>query len=71
MLVLSRKAGERIHIGDGIELEVLVVQGSRVKLGVTCPREVPIRRGELLERQAVRAADAIEPSESLLRAVAG
>jgi carbon storage regulator len=57
MLVLSRKTGERIQIGGGIELEVLAVQGSRVKLGITCPREIPVVRAELSERLP---ADAIQ-----------
>lgn len=49
MLVLSRKCGERIHIGGGIELEVVAVQGNRVKLGIVCPREVRVLRAELLD----------------------
>jgi carbon storage regulator len=55
MLVLSRKTGERIQIGGGIELEVLAVQGSRVKLGITCPREIPVVRAELSERLSTDA----------------
>ena len=48
MLVLSRKPGEKIRIGDEIEVEVLSVRGSRVRLGITCPMEIPIRRSELV-----------------------
>jgi carbon storage regulator len=47
MLVLSRKLGEKIRIGNEIEVEVLSVRGSRVRLGFTCPIEIPIRRSEL------------------------
>ena len=47
MLVLSRKIGELILIGDGIELTVLQVRGDRVKLGLTAPPEVSILREEL------------------------
>jgi carbon storage regulator len=55
MLVLSRKAGERIQIGGGIELEVIAVQGNRVRLGITCPREIPIVRAEFAERLCTHA----------------
>ena len=47
MLVLSRKAGERILIGPEIEVTVLAIHRGRVKLGFLGPPEVPIHRGEL------------------------
>jgi carbon storage regulator len=50
MLVLSRKAGERISIGPEIELTVLDIHKGRVKLGFLGPLEVPIHREELLRR---------------------
>ena len=50
MLVLGRKTGERIHIGDSIEVVVLAVRGNSVKLGITAPREIPVQRAELLEK---------------------
>lgn len=50
MLVLSRKIGERIVIGDGVEVSVVRIQGGRVMLGVVAPREVPVNREELLLR---------------------
>lgn len=50
MLVLNRKAGERIWIGQNIELTVLGIQGGRVKLGFSGPPEVPIHRDELMQR---------------------
>lgn len=49
MLVLSRKAGERIHIGDDIFIEVRRVAGNRVTLAVSAPRAVRVLRGELLD----------------------
>ena len=49
MLVLSRKTGERIHIGDDIFIEVRRVAGNRVTLAVNAPRTVRVLRGELLE----------------------
>lgn len=47
MLVLSRKAGERIHVGDDITVEVRRVAGNRVTLAIEAPRSVRILRGEL------------------------
>jgi len=47
MLVLTRKAGEEILIGDDITLVVTRISGNRVTLGVKAPREHKIVRGEL------------------------
>jgi carbon storage regulator len=47
MLVLSRRPGERIRIGDAVELVVLKIRGSRVQLGVVAPHDVSVLRGEL------------------------
>jgi carbon storage regulator len=47
MLVLSRKPGEELVIGDNIRLSVVAIRGSQVRLGITVPVEMPIRRGEL------------------------
>lgn len=49
MLVLSRKSGERIHIGNNVTIEVRRVAGNRVTLAVQAPKEVRILRGELRE----------------------
>ncbi|MEI8371231.1 MAG: carbon storage regulator CsrA [Planctomycetota bacterium] len=47
MLVLSRKLGEEVVIGDGIRVTVLEMRGDRVKLGFVAPGEVPIHRKEI------------------------
>lgn len=47
MLILSRKVGEKIVIGDGITVVVSQVAGNRVTLGLEAPPEVRILRGEL------------------------
>ena len=49
MLVLSRKEGERIQIGDNITLVVSKVSGNRVTIGIEAPRDVKVVRGELGE----------------------
>jgi carbon storage regulator len=48
MLVLSRRVGEAIVIGDGTKVTVLAVDGQRVRLGIDAPEEIGIRREELL-----------------------
>ena len=50
MLVLSRKPGERVLIGESVEVTILAIRGDQVSLGVSAPRDVPIHREELLER---------------------
>ena len=47
MLVLSRKPGEVVVIGDNIRLTVVSVSGQQVRLGLAAPADVPILRGEL------------------------
>jgi carbon storage regulator len=47
MLVLSRKLGEQICIGSGIQVTVLAIHKGRVRLGLAAPRELPIHRQEL------------------------
>jgi carbon storage regulator len=47
MLVLSRKPGEKVVIGNGITLTVVEVQGNRVRLAFNAPDQVPILRAEL------------------------
>lgn len=50
MLVLSRKRGEQIVIGENIKLTVVAVHGGRVKLGVCAPQDVSIQRKEVHAR---------------------
>jgi carbon storage regulator len=50
MLVLSRKPGEKIIIGDKITLTVVSIQGDRVRLGIEAPRDIPILREGLTPR---------------------
>ena len=47
MLVLSRRTGEKIHIGTDIVITVVSVDRGQVRLGIECPRSVPIYRAEL------------------------
>ena len=49
MLVLSRKPGEAIRIGDDIEILIIEVRGDTVRIGIEAPRSVDIFRKELLD----------------------
>jgi carbon storage regulator len=50
MLILSRKQGERIVIGDNIIITVVSMDYGRVRLGIEAPREVEVWREEMLDR---------------------
>lgn len=56
MLVLSRKNGESIRVGNDIEITVCQVSGNRVRLAISAPKDVSIRRSELDDRQRSEAA---------------
>jgi carbon storage regulator len=49
MLVLSRKPGEKVVIGNGITVTVVAVLGNRIKLGIEAPDDVRVLRGELAD----------------------
>ena len=50
MLILTRKVGERIVIGDNVVVTVIAQKGGGVKLGFEGPTEIPIHRAEIYER---------------------
>lgn len=52
MLVLTRKPGQSILIGNGIQVKVLSVAGEKVRLGITADKDIPIYRDEVYERLA-------------------
>jgi len=55
MLVLTRKPGQAIVIGEGIEVVVVEIKGDQVRLGITATRSIAVHRKEVLEQ--VRAAN--------------
>lgn len=63
MLLLSRKCGQSIVIGDDIVVTVIAVDRNRVQIGIKAPNYVPIFRQEIVERMV--AAGEIEPLECL------
>lgn len=50
MLVLNRKEGETLSLGDDIKVTVLAVRGGQVKIGITAPRDIAVVREEVLHR---------------------
>jgi carbon storage regulator len=69
MLVLTRKPGEKIHIGSGITITVAEIKGNKVRLGIAAPEEVSIFRAELngfLERFGVESPDGQCPVQARL-----
>jgi len=65
MLVLTRKVGEKIFLGDDVVITVTAIAGQQVRLGFTAPPEVSILRNELLARsEAPPAAEAPAGGES-------
>jgi len=49
MLILTRKKGESIAIGDNIQIQVLNVKGGQVRIGIEAPREVRVNREERVD----------------------
>ncbi|MCO8122678.1 carbon storage regulator [Stieleria sp. TO1_6] len=58
MLVLSRKIGEKLMIGDEVCITINRISGNRVAIGIEAPRDVKITRGELNQTQVSRSAPA-------------
>jgi len=50
MLILSRRTGESLIIGDNVTINVLGIQGNQVRLGIEAPREVSVHREEIYAR---------------------
>lgn len=50
MLILTRRVGETLMIGDSVTVTVLGVKGNQVRLGITAPRDVSVHREEIFQR---------------------
>ena len=75
MLVLTRKVGESILIGENIEITLVRIDDDQVRIGISAPKNVPVYRKELVEevgQENVRAAEAARKESShLLERLAG
>ena len=71
MLVVRRRRGESIMIGDDVEIAILDISSSHVKIGVSAPREISVIRKEmLLAAAANRASSRAIPPEALAALIA-
>jgi carbon storage regulator len=63
MLILTRKLGENIRIGDKIKITILDVKGGQVKLGIDAPPHIAVHREEIYERirEENRRASGVSP----------
>jgi carbon storage regulator len=61
VLVLSRRVGESVVIGDNVVVTVLEVRGGMIRVGIDAPREVAVHRKELLEALAASNRAAASP----------
>ena len=67
MLVLSRKVGETIWIGEDVELVISEVKGDQVRIGIRAPRNVEVVRGELRKDISNSNTEAVIKSLDLLK----
>jgi carbon storage regulator len=61
MLILTRRPGESIHVGDDIEISVLEIRGNQVRLGINAPTDVLVLRSELIDQNRKRDAGQTKP----------
>ena len=66
MLVLSRRAGESVVLGEDVVVTILEVRGDVVRVGIEAPRSVKVHRAELLAQLEETNRQAASPSEAVI-----
>lgn len=64
-MVLSRKSGERLYIGDNIEIVIHRIDKNRVSLGIIAPKEIRVSRGELTNVDTDALLKSLDQSEEI------
>ena len=70
MLILSRRIGESLHLGDDIKITVLSVRGQQIKLGLDVPDTMPVYREEIYRNVQSQNASALDLDSNDLLAAA-
>lgn len=65
MLVLTRKEGEAMIIGDNIRLTVIAVKGGQVRIGIEAPKEVAVHREELVLQESAGLSELVKFNHDL------
>lgn len=60
MLILTRRIGESVNIGDDVQITILGVRGNQVRVGIEAPQNVGVHREEIYERIKQERANGIE-----------
>jgi carbon storage regulator len=58
MLILTRRVGETIKIGDDVDVTILGVKGNQVRIGIAAPRDTAVHRSEIYEKVQLEKAGA-------------
>lgn len=66
MLVLSRRIGESVVVGDNIAITILEVRGDIVRVGIDAPRDVKVHRAELLAELETANKESASPTDDIV-----
>jgi carbon storage regulator len=69
MLVLTRRAGESVMIGNDVVITVLEARGDVIRLGIQAPRDVQVHREEVFRELQAANREAASPTDDAVRAV--
>lgn len=67
MLVLNRKPGESIILGDNIEIRILDIQDGKIKIGIEAPREINILRKEVYDAVKTENQNSLESQIDIIK----